>query len=97
MIELQGRTVTKKVPSEIGMTILQLAKKHDIDWGHICTRGNCAHCRCYIAEGQQLLSEVNKVEERRLDPEEIEAGYRLGCQATIVAAGPIKALNKTYF
>lgn len=97
MIRLKGRTIEKTVQAEEGLTILQLAIKHKVDWGHACTRGNCARCRCFVEKGQQYLSEVNDAEERRLDPEEIEEGFRLGCQAQVISAGEVIALNKTYF
>ena len=45
----------------------------------------------------EYLSEPNEAEQLRLEPEEIEQGYRLGCQAKVVASGPIKATLETYF
>jgi len=50
-----------------------------------------------FVEGAQLLSEVNDAEWDRLDEEELEQGYRLGCQAIVKAEGTISAINKTYF
>lgn len=97
MLQLKGRTIEKTIEPKVGQSILDLAVKHNIDWGFSCTRGTCARCRCYIEEGMEYLSEVNDAEWDRLDEEEIEQGFRLGCQAVIVKEGPIKALNKTYF
>ncbi|CAM2802784.1 2Fe-2S iron-sulfur cluster-binding protein [Paenibacillus sediminis] len=97
ILELIGRTVRKSVEPEPGTTILEHAIKHKVDWQHMCTRGTCARCRCYIEEGAQFLAEPTKAEIARLDPEEIEEGYRLGCQAVVKEAGSITARNKTYF
>jgi 2Fe-2S ferredoxin len=48
-------------------------------------------------EGADLLSEANDAEWDRLGPDELDAGYRLGCQATVIEEGEIQAVNKTYF
>jgi ferredoxin, 2Fe-2S len=97
MIELKGRAVTKTVDSELGMTILDLALRHQVDWGFSCARGTCARCRCYIDEGIEFLGEPNDAEWDRLEPEELEQGYRLGCQAEIRKEGDIRAIWKPYF
>lgn len=97
VVELKGRTLSKRVQAELGQSLLDLAKKHRIDWGFSCTRGNCARCRCYVEEGREHLSEVNDIEFRRLQTDEIEEGYRLGCQAVIKSEGHIKAINRTYW
>jgi 2Fe-2S ferredoxin len=96
-LQLVGRTITKNVVPELGFSLLQLAIQHHIDWQHLCTRGTCARCRCFIEEGSVHLEEPTVAEHMRLDPEEIEEGYRLGCQAIVKDAGKIIARNKTYF
>lgn len=98
MIELKGRTKTAVVEAEEGLTILDHALKHEVDWGFSCTRGTCARCRCLVTEGGEHLEEVTDAEWDRLEPEEFEEGYRLGCQAVVKTAdAQIKAINKTYF
>ena len=98
MIRLRGRTKEAEVAPEAGLTILDLAMKAGIDWGFSCTRGTCARCRCLIEEGGQYLEDVTDAEWDRLEPEELEEGYRLGCQAVVKAgAGAIRAVNKPYF
>ncbi|GIP37483.1 hypothetical protein J31TS4_07630 [Paenibacillus sp. J31TS4] len=96
-IELKGRRVTKEVEPETGMTILELALKHDVDWGFSCSRGTCARCRCLVEEGAEFLSEPNDREWDRLDEEELEEGFRLGCQTAVIGMGPVKVRNKPYF
>ena len=96
-LTLIGRTVTKSVEPKLGETILQHAIAHKVDWQHLCTRGTCARCRCYIEEGSEHLEEPTQAEHRRLDPEEFEEGYRLGCQAVVKSIGKISVRNKTYF
>lgn len=97
LLYLKGRYREKEVDIEIGWSILEHALKNDVDWGFSCTRGTCARCRCLIEQGSELLSEPNEAEFNRLDPEEIEEGFRLGCQAKIESHGTIRAVNKTYF
>ena len=97
-IELRGRTKQVTVEAEEGLTILDHAIKHNVDWSYSCVRGTCARCRCLIEEGLELLEEVTDEEWDRLEPEEFEEGYRLGCQAVIGSGeGKIIAINKTYF
>ncbi|CAM3392987.1 2Fe-2S iron-sulfur cluster-binding protein [Marinicrinis lubricantis] len=97
MIELRGRTKNIVIEPETGKSILELAMEHNVDWGFSCTRGTCARCRCYVETGRELLSEPTDAEWARLDEEELEEGYRLGCQAVVTKLGTLKALNKTYF
>lgn len=97
IIELSGREVRRSVAPVLGMTVLDLAERNDVDWNSFCKRGTCARCRCIVAEGIEYLSEPNLAEEQRLDPEEIEEGYRLGCQSKIEAVGPIKIKHSPYF
>jgi 2Fe-2S ferredoxin len=97
MIELKGRVVGKTVANEHGSSVLELAMKYKIDWGFSCTRGSCARCRCLVTAGMDELSEPNRAETDRLEPEEIAEGYRLGCQARIVGDGDVTAVLRTYF
>lgn len=97
MITLKGRTVSKTIEPEIGKTILELALKHKVDWGFNCTRGTCARCRCLVSEGMENLTTPSDAEMKRMEPEEFDEGYRLGCQARIATAGPIAVKLKTYF
>jgi 2Fe-2S ferredoxin len=97
MLKLKGRTIEKSVNEETGLSILDLAMKHEVDWGFSCTRGTCARCRCHISEGMELLNDPTDEEFDRLDEEEIEQGYRLACQAIVKGQGTISAVNKPYF
>ncbi|WP_433940466.1 2Fe-2S iron-sulfur cluster-binding protein [Paenibacillus lautus] len=97
IIELTGREVQRSVAPVLGMTVLDLAERNEVDWNSFCKRGTCARCRCMVVEGIEYLSEPNLAEERRLDPEEIEEGYRLGCQSRIEAVGPVKIKHAPYF
>jgi 2Fe-2S ferredoxin len=97
LITLTGRTLKKTVEPRIGQSLLALAQAASVDWQFNCSRGTCARCRCIVMEGADLLSEANDAEWDRLGPDELEAGYRLGCQATVVNEGDIQAVNKTYF
>jgi len=96
-LQLIGRSVNKNVEIQIGVTILQHALEHKVDFQNLCTRGTCARCRCLIEEGREHLADATIAEHKRLDPEELEEGYRLGCQTVVAQVGTIVARNKTYF
>jgi 2Fe-2S ferredoxin len=97
MILLKGRKVQKHVEWESGLTVLDLALKYGVDWGFACTRGSCARCRCHVTEGSEYLKDPTDAELDRLEPEEINAGYRLGCQMVVKQDGPITITHKPYF
>lgn len=97
MIELIGRTKRKTAEAGLGMTILELAIKADVDWGFNCKRGTCSRCRCQVLEGIEYLSEPNKEELLGLDDEELEQGFRLGCQTKVISDGAIAVQIKPYF
>jgi 2Fe-2S ferredoxin len=97
MIELIGRLGSKTVEAHGSLSILDLAIKHEIPWLFSCTHGTCARCRCFVSEGMSLLSEPTEAELVRLEPEEIEQGYRLACQTRVKAEGHVKVRNVPYF
>lgn len=98
MLELKGRTKLATVEAEFGMSLLDLAIKHNVDFAFSCTRGTCARCRCLIEDGAEFLEEVTDEEWDRLETQELEEGYRLSCQAIIKpGAGKIVAVNRPYF
>ncbi|CAI6058219.1 2Fe-2S iron-sulfur cluster-binding protein [Cohnella sp. JJ-181] len=97
MLKLKGRTVESEAAPRVGATLLELALGAGVDWQFNCSRGTCARCRCLITAGGEHLEESTDAEWDRLGPEELDAGYRLGCQARIATAGTISAINRTYF
>ncbi len=97
MLTIRGRTHVKQVEAEIGTTILDAALKHGVDFGFSCVRGTCARCRCLVTEGNERLGEPTDAELDRLEPDELEQGFRLGCQAVVREHGTITAVNKPYF
>jgi 2Fe-2S ferredoxin len=97
MIELIGRTGRKTIEPENKLSLLDLALKHNVEWGFSCTHGTCARCRCLVSKGMDLLSEPTEAELDRLEPEEIEQGYRLACQTEVKSAGDIIVKNVPYF
>ncbi|MFD2612004.1 2Fe-2S iron-sulfur cluster-binding protein [Paenibacillus gansuensis] len=97
MLLLKGKSAEKQVEEVTGLSILDLALKHEVEWGFSCTRGTCARCRCLITEGMEFLNEPTDAEWDRLDEEELKEGFRLGCQAVVKKNGNITAENKTYF
>ncbi|MBP1988902.1 2Fe-2S iron-sulfur cluster-binding protein [Paenibacillus eucommiae] len=97
MLQLKARNKQSVVEPEPGFTILDLALKSKVEWGFSCTRGTCARCRCLILEGQEFLEEPTEAEDARLEPDELESGYRLACQCVIKQAGAISVTHRPYF
>lgn len=97
LISLQGRTIQQDVQPIIGASILYLADKNKVDWYSNCKRGTCARCRSQVIEGAEYLSEPNEAEVARLEPEEIEQGYRLGCQTKVEKIGKVNVKHAPYF
>ncbi|AUM64788.1 (2Fe-2S)-binding protein [Brevibacillus sp. 7WMA2] len=81
---------------EKNMTIVKLAKKNKIQWGHACERGICAQCRTKILEGAEFLNEVTKEEKLRLKKAERQDHYRLGCQIQVQEEGPVRLWHVPY-
>lgn len=97
MITLNGRRVKKSVEPDLGLTLLDMALKHEVDWGFSCVRGTCSRCRCHVSEGMEHLNAPTDEELDNLEPEEFEEGYRLGCQARLKTAGTVVVTHKPYF
>ncbi|MEK8127413.1 2Fe-2S iron-sulfur cluster-binding protein [Paenibacillus filicis] len=97
MITLKGRSIQKIVEPETGLTLLDLALKHKVDWSFSCTRGTCSRCRCVVTEGAEYLNAPTDAELDNLEDEEFEQGLRLGCQAVVRTAGPVTAKLKPFF
>lgn len=97
VVYLQGREISRHVVPVTGLTVLELAERNGVDWNSFCKRGTCARCRCQVSEGLERLSAPNEAEENRLDPEEIEEGYRLGCQVKLEQDGPVSIRHAPYF
>lgn len=83
MITFIGKTRSTDAAPQRGHTLLNLATRSKAEWGYSCSRGTCARCRCLIEEGMELLQPVTDAEWDRLEPEELEQGYRLSCQAVV--------------
>ncbi|MBO0853918.1 MAG: ferredoxin--NADP reductase [Nocardia sp.] len=73
-VELDGRTHSMPWPRSQTLVDIMLAKGIDVPYS--CQEGECGSCACTVLEGKVEMdnSEI-------LDPEDIEAGYILGCQA----------------
>ncbi|RTE10471.1 2Fe-2S iron-sulfur cluster-binding protein [Paenibacillus whitsoniae] len=97
MLVLKTRKGQKEVAVDTGLTLLDHALKENVEWGFSCTRGTCARCRCYVAEGRELLALPTEAEEDRLEPEELEQGFRLACQCVVRQEGNISVTHKPYF
>lgn len=74
-IRLDGNTFQFGMPSH-GETLLEAALKAGADLPFACKGGVCCTCKAKLLEGEADM-EVNYA----LEPDELEAGYILTCQA----------------
>lgn len=73
-VELDGEVHNLQWPRSKTLVDIMLSKGLDVPYS--CQEGECGSCACTVLEGKVEMdnSEI-------LDPEDIEAGYILGCQA----------------
>lgn len=79
-IYIDMEPVGRRVSVKSGTTLLSAAQKAGVELIAICGgAGTCNSCLVRLVSGE--LSPPNRIETGALDREEIEAGYRLACQA----------------
>jgi len=74
-ITADGATTTIDMLDD-GSHLLEAGLSYGLDLPFACKGGVCSTCKCRVLEGE-LLMDVNYA----LEPEEVEAGYVLSCQA----------------
>ena len=52
-----------------------------------CSDGSCATCRVEVLAGSENLSQSDEFEERTKSNNDVQADYRLGCQAAVLGSG----------
>lgn len=73
-VELDGEVHKLAWPRKQTLVDIMLAKGIDVPYS--CQEGECGSCACTVVEGKVEMEHCDV-----LDPEDIEAGYILGCQA----------------
>lgn len=73
-VELDGEIHNLSWPRKQTLVDIMLAKGIDVPYS--CQEGECGSCACTVLEGK-----VEMENSEILDPEDIESGYILGCQA----------------
>lgn len=73
-VQLDGETHTLCWPRKQTLVDIMLAKGLDVPYS--CQEGECGSCACTVLEGK-----VEMANSEILDPEDIAAGYVLGCQS----------------
>jgi 3-ketosteroid 9alpha-monooxygenase subunit B len=73
-VELDGQVHNLRWPRRQTLVDLMLSKGIDVPYS--CQEGECGSCACTVVEGKVEMDSCEI-----LDPEDIEAGYILGCQA----------------
>ena len=74
-VELDGEQHTLPWPAE--STLVDMLIAAGIDAPYSCREGECGSCACLLTEGT-----VNRGNVSALEPEDVDDGYILGCQAT---------------
>ncbi len=78
-----------------GQTLSKAARINHSHVGYLCGgHAVCQTCQVIVQEGAEHLSPPNDVEQAFLTAEQISAGYRMACRATIVGEGPIRVLSR---
>ncbi|GED66656.1 hypothetical protein BRE01_03580 [Brevibacillus reuszeri] len=95
-LTLHTRSGSHELPVELHQTIVTIAKKNKVTWGHACQRGVCAQCRTLVVEGAEYLNEITQEEKLRLRKAERAEGYRLGCQIQVVSEGDVMLTHRPY-
>ncbi|AJY77781.1 hypothetical protein VN24_15905 [Paenibacillus beijingensis] len=65
-----------------GKNLLESGLDNGIPLKYKCRKGSCGVCKIRLISGAGLLTEANK-RERKLLSDDVKAGYRLACQATM--------------
>lgn len=73
-VELDGEVHELQWPRKQSLVDIMLAKGLDVPYS--CQEGECGSCACTLVEGKVEMDSCDI-----LDPEDIENGYILGCQA----------------
>ncbi|WP_327093952.1 ferredoxin--NADP reductase [Nocardia vinacea] len=73
-VELDGEVHELKWPRKQTLVDIMLSKGLDVPYS--CQEGECGSCACTVLEGKVEMDNAEI-----LDPEDIENGYILGCQA----------------
>ncbi|WP_280267680.1 ferredoxin--NADP reductase [Nocardia wallacei] len=73
-VELDGEMHNLSWPRKQTLVDIMLSKGLDVPYS--CQEGECGSCACTVLEGKVEMDNAEI-----LDPEDIEAGYILGCQA----------------
>jgi len=73
-VELDGEKHLLRWPRKQTLVDIMLAKGIDVPYS--CQEGECGSCACTVLEGKVEMDNCEI-----LDPEDIESGYILGCQA----------------
>ncbi|WP_175482331.1 2Fe-2S iron-sulfur cluster-binding protein [Thermoflavimicrobium dichotomicum] len=68
---------------QVGSNLLLEAVQRSIPIPFRCTRGNCGKCLVRITEGLEQTSGITTAEVQKMDPGQIEQGYRLACQTDV--------------
>jgi ferredoxin len=69
------------VPCLRTLNILAHAQMEELDIGSICGgHGFCGGDRILLLKDSQKVSPITDKERKHLSPEELQAGWRLGCQ-----------------
>ena len=82
-IFFRDKGVTLEV--EEGVSILDAALEHGVELYHTCGgNASCSTCRVLVLKGVENLSGIETAERQVLDAFDLQAPFRLGCQAEVL-------------
>lgn len=88
MITVTYENGTRIEEADDGLTLLQIALKHELPHLHACGgNARCSTCRVMVCDGLENVLPRNQAEQRLADAKGFEAEIRLACQTRL--RGPI--------
>lgn len=82
VLTFEGLGIQLAVPGT--KTVLEAALDELVEIRHTCGGfGNCTTCRIQVVAGGNRLNPPNRAELMRLEPHQLEQGWRLACQTVL--------------
>jgi uncharacterized 2Fe-2S/4Fe-4S cluster protein (DUF4445 family) len=86
----------KRVRIRVGQTVLEAARLAGVDLVSTCGgKGNCGKCKIFCETGNDSFGPLTKIEQNLLSSEEISAGYRLACHASVKKDVTVRILEES--
>ena len=97
-IVIQNLNNKQIISENIGLTILSILQKNQIDWMHACGgKGRCTTCKAIIINGENALDHLTEVEKKFQEMGLLKKNERLSCQAKLKGEVEIRVAEENKF